>query len=435
MTRSSVPFQERTVTFSSVRSGCDGSRTGCEGREHEETARTNKNHRTKSFKRGGDDVSSARNSGLTGIIRFSVKRVVLVMLVLVLALPVGFWLVLTVQARSLANGVVTDARELDARTFTLTGNEPGNVIECLGRAADVSPDLSRHLPWTDAAVMAVTSGSLAFSALSEEARAEIEGHRAWVGDVVACGKLATVAPAGGLGAFADIRHGRRQSMPRLMESLTSLSPLLMRDALAHGRADEALELCGATLTVTTAWMRLEGLEAMLPTLGPVRAVDASCGDALDAASVDARTRFARRIREIAALAPDGAEMMRLERTSLALQLFGAWMPAKFDAMLPASAKLITADQRADPWTRGFAGTIALRLYWRKFDRGMREVETAAKLPSTERDAAIIAAQQRLAAPLLRRFLASDPMDLRYQMYAGYLDTLQARFDALRARAE
>lgn len=357
------------------------------------------------------------------------------MLVLVLALPTGFWLVLTVQARSLANGVVTDARELDARTFTLEGNEPGNVIDCLGRAADVSPDLSRLLPWTDAAVFAVTNGSQPFSSLSEQARTEVDAQRAWVGEVISCGKLATVAPAGGLGAFADVRHGRRQSMPRLMESLTSLAPLLMREALQHGRADDAVELCGATLTVTTAWMRLEGLESMLPTLGPVRAVDASCGMALDAASSEARARFAKRMRDVVRLAPDAAEMMRLERTSLALQLFGAWMPAQFDAQLPANAKLITADQRADPWTRGFAATIALRLYWRKFDRGMREVEAAATLPSTERDAAIIAAQNRLAAPILRRFLASDPMDLRYQMYAGYLDALHARLEALRARAE
>lgn len=363
------------------------------------------------------------------------KRVVLVMLGLVLALPVGFWLVLTVQARSLAQGVVTDARELDARSFVLSGNEPGNVIDCLGRAADVSPDLSRQLPWTDAAVMAVTSGVSPFAALRDEARAEVDAHRAWVAEVAACGRLATVAPAGGLGAFADVRHGRRQSMPRLMESLTSLAPLLMRDALEQGRADDALELCGATLTVTTAWMRLEGLEAMLPTLGPVRAVDAGCGDALDAASVEARQRFARRVGEVARLGPDGAEMMRLERTSLALQLFGAWVPARYDAMLPANARLITADQRAAPWTRGLSGTIALRLYWRKFDRGMREVEAAARLPSGERDAAIIAAQERLAAPFLRRFLASDPMDLRYQMYAGYLDTLHARLEALRARAE
>ncbi|MGV3624104.1 MAG: hypothetical protein ACO1OB_25025 [Archangium sp.] len=363
------------------------------------------------------------------------KRVVLVMLGLVLALPLAFWLVLTQQARALAAGVVDDARALDARSFTVSANEPGSVIDCLGRAADVSPDLSRQLPWTDAAVMAVTSGAQPFSSLSEAARAEIEARRSWVGEVAACARLTTVAPASGLGAFADVRHGRRQSMPRAMEALTSLAPLLMRDALEHGRADDALELCAATLTVTVAWMRLEGLEAMLPTLGPVRAVDASCGDALSAASAERRARFSKRMNDVRALAPDAAELMRLERTSLALQLFGAWFPAELDAKLPAGARLMTADQRAHAWARGFAATLALRLYWRKFDRGMREVEAAAKLPAAERDAAIIDAQNRLAAPFLRRSLASDPMDLRYQMYASYLDTLQARLEALRARAE
>ncbi len=357
------------------------------------------------------------------------------MVMLLLGLPAGAWLVLALQGRALSQRLVDDANSLDARALGLPHNAPGNVIDCLGREADLSPDVSRALPFSGAEVMTVTDGSRPFHSLSPAARAEVASGHAWLRRVVACGALATVAPAGGLGPFADVRHGRRQSMPRLMEALTSLAPLTMREALARGDVNDALEVCAATLSGTTAWLRLEGLEAMLATLGPSRAVMPACDEALDAATPEQRERFTQRLEDVRALAPEYAEVMRLERTQLALRLYGAWLPDAFDARLPPGARAMTAAQRADRWVRGVPATLALRLYWRKFDRGMRDVEAAASLPPAEREAAILKAQDLLAAPLLRRFLASDPMDLRYQMYALYLDSLHEHLRLLSTRAD
>lgn len=354
---------------------------------------------------------------------------------IVVGLPLAGWLTLSLQARSLGATLVADATALEARQFELPHNAPGLLIDCLGREADVAPDVSRTLAWSGSEVRAVTAGTLPTSALTTASRNELDLHRDWLARVEACGGLATVRGGGGIGAFADVRHGRRQSMPRLMESLTSLAPLTMRTALEAGRPDEALSTCAAVLTVSTAWLRLEGLEAMLATMGPARAVWPACDAALRDASPIAKQSFHQRLGDVRALAPDYAEVMRLERTQTGLRLFGAWLPQSLDAQLPPDARAITADQRASAWSRGVAATLALRLYWKKFDRGMREVEAAATLPAVEREAAMLRAQDKLAAPFLRRFLASDPLDLRYQMYAVYLDGLHARLDALTAHDE
>jgi hypothetical protein len=63
---------------------------------------------------------------------------------------------------------------------------------------------------------------------------------------------------------------------------------------------------------------------------------------------------------------------------------------------------------------------------------MREVEAASSLAPAPREAAILKAQAKLDAPFLRRFFTADPVDLRYQMYAVYLDQLHATLERLAA---
>lgn len=356
------------------------------------------------------------------------RRLLFALLGLVVALLTLGWLVLGHQAQTLGEGLVHDAVALEARRFELaTAASPGEVFECAGREADLSPDVSRSVPWTLPEVMAVTAGT---SELTPTLRAELEAHRAWLERTLACGRLRTIAAAPGLGPFPDLRHGRRQSMPRLMESLSSLAPLAMRDALSRGAPGEALEICSSVLTLTTGWLRLEGLEGMLPTLGASRAVLAACDDALQLASPQDVQRLRAKSAELRRLAPDYPEVMALERTQLGLRLFGAWLPAELEVQLPETARLITQTQRDSKFDRGVKATLALRLYWRRFDAGMREVEKASALPPAQREPAILAAQAKLDAPFLRRFFTSDPVDLRYQMYAVYLDQLHATLDRL-----
>lgn len=354
------------------------------------------------------------------------RRAVLTVLGAIVGLLLAGWLVLARQATKLGEGLVQDAAALEARRFELTGPR-GEVFECAGLEADVSPDLSRTLPWTSPDVLAAANGA---GPLTEPMRAALAEHGAWLARTLACGRLSTVAPAPGVGPFPDLRHGRRQSMPRLTESLTTLAPLALREDLARGAPAAALERCADVLALTTAWLRLEGLEAMLPTLGPSRAVMPACTEALSLAPEAERVHFRARLAELRRLAPGYAEIIALERTQLGLRFFGAWLPLELEARLPASARAVTRAQRESKFDRGIAATLALRLYWRKFDAGMREVEQAALLAPAPRDAGIVAAQKRLAAPFLRRFLAADPIDPKYEMYAAYLDQLHAALESL-----
>lgn len=358
-----------------------------------------------------------------------VRRLLVTLAALVFALALTGWLVLRRQAQTLGEALVQDAQVLDARRFELPSRIDGEVFACAGHEADLSPDISRSLPWTLPEVMAVTAGT---QPMSEPFRAELESHRPWLERTLACGALKTVTQTAGLGAFPDVRHGRRQSMPRLMEALTSLAPLAMRDALARNAPGEALQICSAVLTLTTGWLRLEGLEGMLPTLGASRSVLPACADGLHTAPDEDVARFRTSVAELRTLAPRYTEVMALERTQLGLRLFGGWLPAELDAQLPSSARLITKTQRESKYERGLEATLALRLYWRRFDAGMREVEAASALSPASREAAILKAQAKLDAPLLRRFFTADPVDLRYQMYAVYLDQLHATLEGLAA---
>lgn len=364
------------------------------------------------------------------------RRGLLTIGVLFSALVALGWLVLSTQASRLGRPLVDDALALEARTFELeSATEPGALFDCVGAEADVSPDLSRTLPWLLPVVRDVTAGVASAASLPPELREEATRHAAWLARVVACARLRTVANAAGLGPFADVSHGRRQTMPRTMEALASLAPIHLRDALERGDVAGALDTCAAMLLITTAWLRLEGLESMLATFGPSRGVLPGCHDALGVATVEQREQFSARLADVKRLAPDYAEVMRLERTQLALRLFGAWLPLELDTKLPASARAMTRVQRASKWDRGVTGTLALRLYWKKFDAGMRDLEAAARLAPGPREAGIVAAQARLAAPVLSRFFAADPVDLKYQLYAGYLDELQANLASLSAQRD
>lgn len=358
------------------------------------------------------------------------RRVTAAIAATLVAVLAAGWLALTAQARALGRPLVNDAVALEARRFSLPGDATGSLTDCLGAESDVSPDLSRSLPWLLPAVRAVAEGTEPVSALPLEQRAEVDAHRPWLERVLRCASRREVAAVAGLGPFADVSHGRRQTLPRTMDSLATLAPVQMREALARGAPAEALETCAAVFTLTTAWLRLEGLEAMLATFAPTRGVKPACRDAVLAASTEERAAFAARLKAVRELAPEYAELMQLERTQLALRLFGAWLPVELDGELPPAARAITRARRAARWDHGVVGTLALRLYWKRFERELRAIEAAARQPSPARERDIVAAQLRLQSSVLERFFSSPPVDLRYQMYAGYLDALHADLEQL-----
>lgn len=360
------------------------------------------------------------------------RRVVITLLAVVLLIPLVGVLLLERQARALGAPLVADARTLAAQRFTVEGApDAGSIFDCLGPLADTAPD-SSALPWSDPAIVAVASGSAPTSTLDGSRQAQLVATRAWLDQTLDCGRLSEVTAAPGIGPFADFRHGRRQSMPRLMEALSSAGALTLRAELEQGHADLVLDRCVDGLVLSLAWLRLEGFESMLPVLGPSSRFLLLCADAKARASPDALQRFHARAPGLRALAPSYADVIFVERTQLGLRLFGGWLPAALDAELPAEARVGTREQRSAKWARGVSATLALRLHWKRFDAGMRELHAACSLAPAARDAAIVTAQKHLEAPFLKRYFAADPVDLKYEMYSGYVDSLSDRVEALTA---
>jgi len=334
------------------------------------------------------------------------------------------------QAVTFGTPLVQDANTLEARSFeVIPASAPGRVFDCVGPQADVAPEPSPNLRWTDPLVRDVIDGVQPLSALPEQAQLELVSAGPWLETTLACGGRTTVAATDGIGPFAEVRHGRRQSMPRMMDFLSTAAPLSLRQLLAQGRVDDARERCLDALVLAIGWLRLEGLEAMLPTLGPLRSTLAVC-TAIPLDQSASSARFAQRLASVRALVPSFREVLTIERTQVGLRLFGGWLPPSLDVQLPGPARDFTRLQRETLRDRGVPATLALRAYWKRYDAGMRALDDASQQQAgPTRVAALKAAQLTFEAPFLRRFLAADPVDLRYDAYVTYLDSLDAQLDA------
>ena len=348
------------------------------------------------------------------------KRVFRALLVLLVVLPLVALGVFAMQARNLSARLATEAQALDARRFQLPDGAPGSILDCLARQSDLGPDLSFALPLRGEAVQRAVNGG----ELDPATRDEAHRHDAWLANTLQCGALRDIAPTAGLGVFPDLLHRRRQTLPRAMDALASLAPISMREQLATGHPEQALDTCASVLTLTTAWLRLEGLESELATLGPSNTVMPVCRAAFVASAPEARARFSTRVQALLALVPDFSEVMRIERVQLSVRTWGAWIPTGIAAEFPEQARRSIDKQRAERWVRGVTATLALRVYWKQFDRGMRELELVSALPAPQRERDLERVQKTLEAPVLWRFLAAPPVDLKYQLYSPYLDHLR-----------
>jgi hypothetical protein len=362
-----------------------------------------------------------------------VRRVLVGVLAVLLGLPVSGWLVLRRQASALGARLVEDAQALEALRFSRAGT-PGNELECLGHHADLAPDSSRAVPWTHPVVLGIREGSLPIDTLPAPMRAHLDAHTPWLGSLLSCAALDTVAPTTGVGPIPDVSHPRRQRVPRLQESVMALLPLRLRLLTATGQPDLATAECTAGLQLALDVYRLEGLEGLLGALATTRALVPACGAAADAASPEARRAHLAAIERLRAELPPFSRVMQLERVQSSLRLFGAWLPPDLDARLPPGARAATASARAVTTERGLASTTALRLYWRRFDAAMRRCADVADLEEPTRTTALVDAMKGFESPTLHRFFTSEPADLRYQLYAQEADQVKVMLELLAAAA-
>ena len=333
------------------------------------------------------------------------------------------------RGRRLAESLVDEAVTQAGWALSREG-EPGSVAECLGRALDTAPDVSRDAPWMSVDLFDIRDGKRPLESLPATALASLTINDPWLRETVACTRRSTLEAITGLGPLADPLHRRRQALPRLQEAVAALAPLRVRLLSSHGQHDEALGLCAATFSLVSDLLWLEGPEASLGALGMAGNLVRPCVDASlatpDAASV---ARFDTALAAVEARVPPYAHVMRLERVAQELRLFGAFFtPAQVSRLPPGARSMVTtsASLARAPWER-----VGLSHWWKACDRGFEGIIAAADLPEPRRTRDVLAAQRHFASPWLR-LVAVNPLDVRYEMYAESHEVLPMSLALVRA---
>lgn len=347
-----------------------------------------------------------------------------------LVLVAGLLVSAELRGRRLAERLIGDANLQASWHLDRDGGQPGSVAECLGRALDRSPDVSRDAPWMSAALFDVRDGTAPLESLPATALSSLTLNDPWLRETVACNQLTSLQAVPGLGPLADPLHPRRQALPRLQEALAALAPLRVRLLADHGQHDEALALCEGVLAVAIDLSWLEGPEAALGNLGVVGNLVRPCVDAVLADPDDARVqRFDATLERLERRVPPYAHVMALERVAQELRLFGSLFAAEQMARLPPGPQRMVATSASltrAPWER-----VALSYWWRGCDEGFTAVIAAADRSEPSRTRDILSGQRHFASPWLR-LLSVNPLDVRYEMYTESHDVLALSVGLVRA---
>ncbi|MDX2009779.1 MAG: hypothetical protein SFW67_06305, partial [Myxococcaceae bacterium] len=346
-----------------------------------------------------------------------------------LLLVAGVFVSAELRGRRLAASLVDEANAQAGWALSRAG-EPGSIAECVGRALDAAPDVSRDAPWMSVDLFDVRDGKRPLESLPGTALASLTVNDPWLRETVACTRRSTLEAVAGLGPLAEPLHRRRQALPRLQEAVAALAPLRVRLLSSHGQHDEALTLCAATFALVSDVLWLEGPEASLGALGMAGNLVRPCVDAALATTDDTvAARFDASLAVVESRVPPYAHVMRLERVAQKLRLFGTFFtPAQVTRLPPGAQSMVTtsASLSRRPWER-----VGLSHWWKACDRGFEGVIAAADLPEPRRTRDILTAQRHFMSPWLR-LVAVNPLDVRYEMYAESHEVLPMSLALVRA---
>lgn len=336
------------------------------------------------------------------------------------------------RARRLAETLVVEAVAQAAFSRERTparGAEPGSLTDCLARALDAAPDVSRDAPWLSPQVLAVRAGRAPLESLPASALEALTKHDPWLRATLACTHLTTMAPVAGLGPLAEPRHARRQALPKLQEATAALAPLRVRLLVEHGQFPEALEVCSDGLALVGDLLWLEGPEASLGALGQSTGLVQPCADAVWKTADEALvTAFVTELEQVGRNAPPYARVVQLERVAQQVRMFGAFFTTDQVARLPLGARSMVSSYAPSRLER-----IGLANWWSSCDRAFLGVIAAADLPEPARTRAILTAQRDFESRWLS-LVRVPPLDVRYQMYAESHEALPMSLEVLRVTA-
>jgi hypothetical protein len=367
--------------------------------------------------------------------RWGPRLVVGGLLVLPVALSLGLVVASELRARRLAEKLVADANALARFSRERPPHRnarPGEVADCLARALDAAPDVSRDAPWMSVPVNEVRAGRAPLERLPPPALEALTKHDPWLRETFACTQLTTLTPAPGLGPLAEPLHARRQALPKLQEATASLAPLRVRALLEHGQVEEALAVCADGLALVSDLLWLEGPEASLGSLGQATGLANPCADAVWRAPDDVSVaRFVEQLDQLARNAPPYSHVLRLERVAQELRMFGTFFTVEQSARLPPGARSMVATSAS--LARGRQERVGLANWWSACDRAFLGVIAAADLPEPDRTRGILTAQRDFESRWLK-LVRVPPLDVRYQMYAESHEALPMSLELVRAAA-
>lgn len=364
--------------------------------------------------------------------RWGLRLLVAALALLPVLLLGGVVVAAELRARRLAEALIVDANGLASFSKQRPphrAEKEGSVTDCLARALDTAPDVSRDAPWNSPQVMNVRAGLEPLETLPSTALDSLTRNDPWLRETLACTHLTTLEPIAGLGPLAEPLHARRQALPKLQEATASLAPLRVRLLVQHQQLREALEVCSDGLALVADLLWLEGPEASLGALGESTGLVRPCADAVWSADSSLITTFEAQLQQVQQNTPPYSRVMELERVAQELRMFGTFFTAEQTGRLPIGARSMVTTSAS--LSRGRQERVGLANWWSSSDRAFKGVIAAADFEEPARTRAINLAQKDFESRWLS-LVRVPPLDVRYQMYAGSHEVLPTSVELLLA---
>ena len=302
------------------------------------------------------------------------KRLLLLLGVLVIALPFGLYLVWDAQTRALGNALVADFTAQQHRTIKRTPAPLSalhdNGYQCLGSMLDVTT--ADFEPFSGKTLDDFITGQKPISELPPPVRERMLSFSPWAASMRNCGSSMHLSWVDGLSPWAEDAHPRSVRLTQALPALIAFTALELRVLVADGQPEVALERCTATWALVADQSHLSLLGGMYARLA-VRRLAPACGEALAAVPPEVRTQLAQQWAALRNRLAPVKELIEADRLGTAIRSF-AWVSSEaVRSQLPSSAPSST-----------FMGRLQVGRTWRAYDQAMRQLSAVAELPAPER---------------------------------------------------
>lgn len=327
------------------------------------------------------------------------RRLLIIVVLLAVALPGGLFLVWDTQTRTLGNQLISELGAAQKQVFTRTPppRTPlhDNGFQCLGAMLDVTPELRPFTPGSAASLDAFITGQKPIAELAPEVRSRMLAISPWAAAMRACGESMQLSFVEGLSPWAPVNHPRLMKLGAAVPALIEFTALELRVLLADGQPEVALERCTQTWAAMADQSHL-GQPGALNARMAVRRLAPACGEALAKAPAEIRKQVAPQWAGLASrLASDG-EIVEAERLAGSLRVFAWVSDGPIRERLPGAEAAGPTD---------FISVMRVGRLWRAWDGAMRTLAAEAAGPG--RDAASAAVDALVPSHYAGALKASD----------------------------